>query len=77
MTADKRIPVHVEGKVVRCSDHWHARVDCSGREPVLSGACLTEEDADEVLLFVQKVVMTLVAAGGGMSYVSDGTEKLQ
>ena len=77
MKEDKRKTVHLEGSVAKCSDHWHARVDFLGREPVLSGACATEEDAVEVLHFVQEVVMTMVKAGGGMTFLSDGTEQVQ
>lgn len=74
---EKKIAVHVEGVVTKCNNHWHARVDFQGQDQILSAACVTEEDAQEVLQFVQEVVMALVAAGGGNAYVSDGTEKVQ
>ena len=64
--------LQLEGKVVKCNDHWHARVDLHGREPVLSGACVTEEDAKEVLQFAREVAITLVTAGGGTTHVDTG-----
>jgi hypothetical protein len=73
--------IEVEGGVVKCelagNTHWHAKVNFVGCEPVVSCACSTEEDAEETLAFAREVVQALVKAGGGMTYLSDGTEKVQ
>ncbi|HTF61192.1 MAG TPA: hypothetical protein VK638_00625 [Edaphobacter sp.] len=69
--------VNVEGSVVKCSDHWHARVVVQGRKPLQSAACATEDAADEVLRFASEVVMAVAVAGGGQAFLTDDTERVQ